>query len=170
MTPEHRCGVRGFADSGDKCPGCVAENRHPDPETRQPTRREEVLAKLDEAIRDEGAIYILDRCAHYELLRDAADLLREDGAAQTEFAAWLRQQAKQMRYSQSASGYLIAEEWAEVLEAYASRVDPVPPPPDTPVFCAHCETALYHCPVCGKCEWRNGDPVPPPPHQDEQKG
>lgn len=28
-TPEHRCGVRGFADSGDECPGCKAANRHP---------------------------------------------------------------------------------------------------------------------------------------------
>ena len=27
-TPEHRCGVRGFAESGDKCPGCVASGRH----------------------------------------------------------------------------------------------------------------------------------------------
>jgi hypothetical protein len=27
-TPEHRCGVRGFADSGDVCPGCAAAGRH----------------------------------------------------------------------------------------------------------------------------------------------
>lgn len=27
----HRCGVRGFVESGDDCPGCLAENRHPKP-------------------------------------------------------------------------------------------------------------------------------------------
>jgi hypothetical protein len=28
-VPEHRCGVRGFADSGEACPGCVAAGRTP---------------------------------------------------------------------------------------------------------------------------------------------
>lgn len=34
--PEHRCGVRGFADSGDQCPGCLASgrvSRRPEPAT-----------------------------------------------------------------------------------------------------------------------------------------
>lgn len=29
-------------------------------------------------------------------------------------------------------------------------------PPNQPVFCAHCSTTMYHCPVCGKTEWRAG--------------
>ena len=34
-----------------------------------------VIAKLDEAIRDEGNTYILDRCAHYDLLVEAREAL-----------------------------------------------------------------------------------------------
>lgn len=32
-------------------------------------------------------------------------------------------------------------------------------PPDAPVTCAHCETAIAKCPTCGKAEWRIYPPV-----------
>ena len=36
VKPEHRCGVRGFADSGDKCPAC-ALRQSPAPDARRET-------------------------------------------------------------------------------------------------------------------------------------
>ncbi len=41
-----------------------------------------------------------------------------------------------------------------LLSLAAPPVGESPELTDVPVLCAHCETELAHCPVCGKCEWR----------------
>ncbi len=62
---------------------------------------------------------------------------------------WLREQAAQMRYSQNPSGYIIAEEWAELLEAHAALL--ASPPPDEPPHSPMCRVHRLHrkpCPLC----------------------